>query len=225
VPISDQAGSEEFILGVSDYINNDWIKYYYAYGIRNSFGIDFDPVTGNLWDTENGPSYGDEINLVKPGFNSGWRQIQGIWEVESGLGFGSSDNAPNVADQSRIDSLFDFNGKGHYAPPEFAWKYPVAPTAIKFFSSPNFGTEYQNDFFVGDVNTGSMYRFKLDVQRAHLMLDNALSDKVADSNTELDDIKFGDGFGVITDIKQGPDGNLYVLSFSDNDSKIYKISK
>ena len=35
----------------------------HAYGIRNSFGIDFDPVTGKLWDTENGPYYGDEINL------------------------------------------------------------------------------------------------------------------------------------------------------------------
>ena len=53
---------------------------YYAYGIRNSFGIDFDPVTRNLWDTENGPAYGDEINLVEPGFNSGWRKVQGLWD-------------------------------------------------------------------------------------------------------------------------------------------------
>jgi aldose sugar dehydrogenase len=51
------------------------LNLYYAYGIRNSFGIDFDPVTGDLWDTENGPSYGDEINLVKPGFNSGWNKV------------------------------------------------------------------------------------------------------------------------------------------------------
>ena len=47
------------------------LNLYYAYGIRNSFGMDFDPVTGKLWDTENGPDYGDEINLVEPGFNSG----------------------------------------------------------------------------------------------------------------------------------------------------------
>ena len=53
---------------------------YYAYGIRNSFGMDFDPITGNLWDTENGPSYGDEINLVEPGFNSGWQAITGKLE-------------------------------------------------------------------------------------------------------------------------------------------------
>ncbi|HKR72560.1 MAG TPA: PQQ-dependent sugar dehydrogenase, partial [Candidatus Nitrosocosmicus sp.] len=53
------------------------LSIYYAMGIRNSFGMDFDPMTGNLWDTENGPTAGDEINLVYPGFNSGWALIQG----------------------------------------------------------------------------------------------------------------------------------------------------
>ena len=57
-------------------------KYYYAYGIRNSFGLAFDPVSGKLWDTENGPTFGDEINLVEPGFNSGWQRIQGIWKTD-----------------------------------------------------------------------------------------------------------------------------------------------
>ena len=53
------------------------LNLYYAYGIRNSFGFAFDPVTGKLWDTENGPNYGDEINLVEPGFNSGWGMFMG----------------------------------------------------------------------------------------------------------------------------------------------------
>jgi aldose sugar dehydrogenase len=52
---------------------------YFAYGIRNSFGIDFDPLTGHLWDTENGPAYADEINLVKSGFNSGYVPVHGLW--------------------------------------------------------------------------------------------------------------------------------------------------
>ena len=34
-------------------------------------------MTGKLWDTENGPDYGDEINLVSPGFNSGWETVMG----------------------------------------------------------------------------------------------------------------------------------------------------
>jgi aldose sugar dehydrogenase len=54
---------------------------YYAHGIRNSFGIGFDPLTDNLRDTENGPQFGDEINLVRPGFNSGWEKVQGMWKL------------------------------------------------------------------------------------------------------------------------------------------------
>jgi len=46
------------------------LNLYFAYGIRNSFGMNFDPVTGNLWDTENRADYGDEINLVEPEFNT-----------------------------------------------------------------------------------------------------------------------------------------------------------
>ena len=57
------------------------LNLYYAYGIRNGYGMDFDPVTGNLWDTENGVACCDEVNLVKPGFNSGWDKVQGIWQL------------------------------------------------------------------------------------------------------------------------------------------------
>jgi glucose/arabinose dehydrogenase len=57
------------------------LNLYYAYGIKNSFGIGIDPLTDNVWDTENGPQFGDEINLVKPGFNSGWEKVQGIWKL------------------------------------------------------------------------------------------------------------------------------------------------
>lgn len=52
---------------------------YYSYGIWNSFGLAFDPVTRILWDTENGLIFGDEINLVDPGFNSGYNKIDGMW--------------------------------------------------------------------------------------------------------------------------------------------------
>ena len=44
------------------------------------FGMDFDPITGRLWDTENGPEFGDEVNVVEPGFNSGWKAITGFPE-------------------------------------------------------------------------------------------------------------------------------------------------
>lgn len=53
------------------------MNYYYAYGIRNSFGLDVDPLTGVLWQTDNGPTTFDEINVVQPGFNGGWKKLTG----------------------------------------------------------------------------------------------------------------------------------------------------
>jgi len=114
--------------------NGTHLTPYYAYGIRNSFGLDFDPVTGSLWDTENGPSFGDEINLVKPGFNSGWSKMQGVWEVTRGS-MGKENAHPDSL-------LLNHGGKGVYSPPEFTWSIPVAPTAIKFFPSDKLGKQY-----------------------------------------------------------------------------------
>jgi len=67
---------------------------YYAYGIRNSFGIEFDPVTGKLWDAENGEDVFDEINLVQPGFNSGWKQVMGPIAANTGVSESSLVNIP-----------------------------------------------------------------------------------------------------------------------------------
>src|SRR3954466_7132569 len=55
------------------------LNIYFSYGVWNSFGIVFDPITGILWDTQIGLSFGDEINLVEPGFNSGYNKVDGIW--------------------------------------------------------------------------------------------------------------------------------------------------
>jgi glucose/arabinose dehydrogenase len=82
-------------LGTTDPLNK-----YYAYGLWNSFRIDFDPLTGNLWDTENGVVFGDEINLVYPGSNSGWNKIDGIWL----RGFAIEDTENHIASLKTIDS-------------------------------------------------------------------------------------------------------------------------
>lgn len=177
---------------------------YYAYGIRNSFGFDFDPVTGNLWDSENGGIDKDEINYVYPGFNSGWRKA---------MGMALSSFDPN-------EDLFYFDGKGKYSDPEFVWKETVAPTALKFLNSSKLGSQYENTIFVGDVKTGNLYNFRLDSTREQLLLDPPLDDKVADTTEEIQDIVFGRGFGVITDIQVGSDGYLYILGI---DGTIYKI--
>jgi glucose/arabinose dehydrogenase len=190
--------------------------YYYAYGIRNSFGMDFDPVTGNLWDTENGPEFGDEINLVEPGFNSGWADVQRLMsKLEENL---DEHNVVGVGDVEDVE-LIDF-GRGNYSDPEFVWQIPVGVTSIKFFNSPNFGGQYQNDMFVGDINNGILYNFDLNENRTGLELDGALADKVANSNDDRSDIVFGTGFNGITDTEVGPDGYLYILSYGGT---IYRI--
>ncbi|HEY6587068.1 MAG TPA: PQQ-dependent sugar dehydrogenase [Nitrososphaeraceae archaeon] len=190
---------------------------YYAYGIKNSFGIDFDPVTGNLWDTENGPTFGDEINLVSPGFNSGWANIQGFWTLDDDWNKGEEVVTPlNPKDYT----LIDFGGKGKYSSPEFTWD--VAPTALKFLNSDKLGKQYENDMFVGDIKNGNLYHFDLNQQRTGLLLDGPLADKVA-SKDEINQAIFAQGFGGITDIEVGPDGYLYILTFGEEDGTIYKI--
>src|SRR5918995_1402057 len=173
---------------------------YFAYGIRNSFGIDFDPVTGNLWDTENGGGY-DEINLVEPGFNSGWEKVIGKASLQEDF------------DQ---DDLVDFNGKGKYSDPEFSWiansEFRTAPTSIVFFDSNKFGEKYENDMFVADTR-GYIYNFNLDNERKQLLLSGPLVDAVANDFSEIEDSIFAQFPGVITDLKVGPDGYLYVLLY------------
>src|SRR3989338_4024071 len=82
---------------------------YYAYGVRNGFGMAFDAVTGDLWDTENGPFAYDEINRVEPGMNSGWEQIMG----------------PDARDPQSTADLYVVPGSS-YSDPEFSWFDPVA---------------------------------------------------------------------------------------------------
>jgi glucose/arabinose dehydrogenase len=198
--------NDEKVLGITFPLN-----LYFAYGIRNGFGLDFDPVTGNLWDTENGASYGDEINLVEPGFNSGWRKVQGIWEKQNG-----SSSIGNVT-FNPID-LYDFNGKGKYSSPEFTWLTPVGVTGLRFLDSNKLGEQYENDMFVGDFHSGSLYHFDLDEKRTGLSLGGPLEDKVASNSTDLEKVIFGKGFGGITDVEVGPDGYLYVLALNTGGS-------
>jgi glucose/arabinose dehydrogenase len=191
------------------------LNLYYAYGIRNSYGMDFDPLTNMLWDTENGPAFGDEINLVEAGFNSGWRKIQGIWELK-GATHGNVTLDPEGLD------LVDFQGRGKYRTPEFTWFNTTAPTSLVFLDSDKLGKQYRNDIFVGDFKGRNIYHFDLNENRTHLALEGPLADRVADTAEEIQGVLFGEGFGRITDMQIGPDGYLYVLSLRGGGT-IYKI--
>jgi len=108
------------------------LNLYYAYGIKNSFGIAFDPLTQNLWETENGPQFGDEINLVKPGFNSGWEKVQGIWKLNQ------TREKESVFDDSKKEVEFvNFNGKGAYSPPELCGTNQSRQLHLRFWTPIN----------------------------------------------------------------------------------------
>jgi aldose sugar dehydrogenase len=203
------------------------LNLYYGYGIRNSFGMDFDPVTGNLWDTENGPAFGDEINLVKPGFNSGWIKAQGFWAITNHSLLDDNQTVSGFPGGEKLSGepsdLVDFNKHGKYSSPEFSWNQTVGVTAIKFFNSDKLGKQYRNDIFVGDDNNGNLYHFDLKQNRSELNLHGPLKDKIAGNFHELQSVVFGKGFkGGIIDIQTGPDGYLYILTGNGSIYRIYR---
>jgi aldose sugar dehydrogenase len=178
---------------------------YFAYGIRNSFGLTFDPVTKNIWNTENGPASNDEINVVRPGFNSGWQTVMG----------------PISASGNTEDELVNLEGS-HYADPILTWLDPPALTDIEFLNSSSLGETYFNNVFVGDNNNGNLYYFEMNPERNGFLLDE-IPDLVVDNEEEQSSTVFGTGFGSITDLVTGPgDGFLYILSYGDG--IIYRIT-
>jgi aldose sugar dehydrogenase len=125
-------------------------------------------------------------------------------------------------DAEGTTDLVQFPGS-QYIEPKFSWFNTVGPTAIVFLNSKRLGIDYQNDIFVGDINNGRLYRFKPNATRDGFNFTSpGLAGLVADSSSELSEVILGSAFGGITDLKVGPDGLLYVLSFGQR--KIFAIS-
>jgi len=178
-------------------------EYYHAIGIRNSFGLAVDHVTGNLWDSENGPWDSDEINLVLPKFNSGWEKIMG------------------PATESQVQSLPIFDDF-KYSDPKFTWQKTTAPTALTFVDSKHFES-FRDSLLVADCINGNLYDFKLNAERLDFVFEGTgLQDRVLNNIDSMREIILGTGFGCITDLKFGPDGFLYIVSISDG--VIYRIT-
>ena len=219
------------------------IQKIFAYGVRNSFGLAFDPVSGRLWDEQNGDDSFDEVNQVEPGSNLGWVQIMGpVGRIAQFKGIETSPaffglqqvrwSPTNIADTSAEarSRLFVLPGS-HYRDPEFSWKFAVAPAGIGFLSSRALGPQYEDDLFVGASRTnlegGYIFRFNLTGNRRKIAVDDPrLEDRVADNNakfdiTESESLLFGRNFGIGTDIQTGPNGNLFVVSLSNG--AVYEV--
>jgi hypothetical protein len=199
----------------------------HTYGVRNSFGLAFEPASGALWQTENGDDSYDEVNVFPPGANSGWIQVQGPperfdeytqIETESEDGFDVPSWPPsNLApDAERAEqAMVELPGSA-FVPPVLSFVHPPALTAVGF-TDDRLGAPSANAAWFGTVLTGALLRFPLADDGMSLELAGPLADAVVDNAAKGDlgessDSVVGTGFGVITDIEQGPDGALYVVS-------------
>jgi glucose/arabinose dehydrogenase len=170
----------------------------FSYGLRNSFGFDFDPRTGNLWLEQNGDDSFTELDLVQPGMNGGWIQVMGplaridqfklIETTMFAMNLQQSRWPPtNIADspEEALARMVMLPG-AHYSDPEFSWKFEVAPAGIGFMNGRGIGPQYDGDLFVGAARPflegGFLWHFNLTGNRRNIGVDDPrLEDRVADN--------------------------------------------
>jgi len=99
----------------------------YSMGHRNSLGLAFNPVTGDVWNNENGPAGGDEINVIKPGGNYGWPEVS----------FGRDYSGPQIV-----------NFKDGKIGPIVFWAPSIAPSGMAFYTGSKF-PDWKNNVLVG----------------------------------------------------------------------------
>jgi glucose/arabinose dehydrogenase len=183
------------------------IQKLFAYGVRNSFGMAFDPESGDLWEQENGDDSFSELNRVEPGMNSGWVQIMGpASRVAQFKAIETDPTAPqpfapggyfglqqirwlptNIADtpEEALSRLFMLPG-ARFSDPELSWKFELGPGGIGFLEGRALGPQYEGDLFMGGsrdfLEGGHLFRIQLTGNRRKVAVDDPrLEDRVADN--------------------------------------------
>ncbi len=154
----------------------------YTLGHRSSLGLAVHPGTGEMWQNENGPNGGDEINILKPGANYGWptvsygRQYPGPWQAER-------------------------PGHAGFEPPVVYWMPSIAASGMTFYTGDKLA-KWKGDVFVGSLRTGEI------PCTGHLER-ILFNDKMQELRRESLLVELRQR---IRDVRQGPDGLLYVLT-------------
>jgi glucose/arabinose dehydrogenase len=157
----------------------------YTLGHRNQLGLAVHPQTGALWSNENGPNGGDEINIIQPGRNYGWPVIS----------FGRAYEGPRVSEVPWRDGM---------EPPLVFWVPSIAISGMAFYTGDRFPA-WKGNVFVGSMRTGEvpgtghLERIVFNDKQEELRRETML--------TELRQR--------IRDVRQGPNGFLYVLTDED----------
>ena len=154
----------------------------FSMGHRNQLGIAVHPETGEIWASENAPLGGDEVNIISGGENYGWPTVSYSREYYG----------PRVAERPWQEGLVQ---------PELVWIPSIAPSGLMFYTGDRF-PGWKGDLFVGSLMTGRVAR------TGHL-------ERVTFNRQGMEQRRewlLADLKQRIRDVRQGPDGLIYVLT-------------
>jgi len=166
--------------------------YVWALGFRNVLGMAINPETKELWVTEIGPNGGDELNIVHGGKNYGWPMVS----------YGRNYLGP------RYDSAHAAHG---FEEPIWFWTPAISPSGTAFYTGDKF-PNWKRNLFVGGLREGE---FSPTGQLKRLVFNDKW-------DLLREEALLRDLHQRVRDVRQGPDGNLYVLT-EENDSALLKI--
>jgi glucose/arabinose dehydrogenase len=156
----------------------------FTLGHRNTLGLAVHPVTGAVWQNENGPNGGDEVNILEPGGNYGWpivslgRDYRGAWQNEE-LG-------PSHA---------------NFIAPVVYWTPAIALSGMAWYTGDAL-PKWKGDLFVGGLRYGEIFGTG---QLSRVLLNQDFQELRREALLQ-------DLHQRIRDVRQGPDGLLYVVT-------------
>ena len=156
----------------------------YAHGFKDSEGGAINPATGELWVIDHGPQGGDEINIVRPGRDYGWPDIS----------YGRQYDARQTNGRKNVPVGSGASSREGVEQPVYFWVPSIAPSGMLFYTG-NVFPEWNGNLFVGALAGQHLVRLVLN------------GDRVVAEEKLLVDMKQR-----IRDVRQGPDGAIYVLA-------------
>jgi glucose/arabinose dehydrogenase len=158
----------------------------FSLGHRDQLGLTVHPLTGAVLNAEHGPNGGDEVNLIQPGRNYGWPRIS----------FGRTYEGPRISESPIADGVEQ---------PIIVWLPSIGPSGLTFYTGDRLPA-WKGNLFVGSVRRG-------EVPRTGGLERVVLNDKLEELRRET---LLTDLHQRIRDVRQGPDGLLYVLTDEDD---------
>jgi aldose sugar dehydrogenase len=158
----------------------------FSLGHRDQLGLTVHPVTGVVLNAEHGPNGGDEVNLIQPGRNYGWPKVS----------FGRNYEGPRISELPVADGVEQ---------PIIVWLPSIAPSGLAIYTGDRLPA-WKGNLFVGSVRRG-------EVPRTGGLERIVLNDKLEELRRET---LLTDLHQRIRDVRQGPDGLLYVLTDEDD---------